>query len=188
LSKRRTTVEDLAQDLLRTLDRADQCRRAHFEEALRQQEAKETALRFERARLAARHGTEHPRVKRASERLQAHADLRHVLREEIERSGVPQPEADAEHCTFHGRVTDGNGGGVPGLTVAAVGTKEKALAKAGTKEAGYYSLRVATARPEAVRLVVYARGQKVLHRDKQPWQASPGTVLYNEITIDPEKA
>lgn len=186
-SNRSTTAEDVAAELTRTMEAADQSQRAHLEESLLRQEAREGALRVERARLAARFGADHPRVRVAAERLDAQANLRHNLRAELERIGVPDPDPSDDACIFHGRVVDANGLGVAGLVVSALGANQNELAKARTEEAGRFALRVPAAQTERVLLAVSARGEQTLYRDKRPRQATPGGVFYTEITVDPSK-
>ena len=136
-------------------------------------------IQHEARRLEKKLGADHPRTKLLKAKLRPKLDLVDSLAVERDLTRIKVPEMAETDGLIHGRVVDEKGRGIGGLRVFVAdkkGNRLRDVAEAETDDTGYYSIKapeavvdkVAEANPEGIVLTVASKGEKVVHRQRDP--------------------
>jgi len=158
------------------------------------QNSKHQALEKEKARLAKKYGSDHPRVQKIAARLTYDAGRQKELAREIEKTKITVPTIDVNTWMAHGRVVNAAGVGQPGLTVSLFDESGKWLRQLGyvcTNEQGYFALRYTVAAGEQpaipattkLFLTVTDGEFNILHREQEPLFLALGQIDYRLIVL-----
>lgn len=175
--------QELAEEVVNVLERADKVRELGLADALKQTESKRLALSLERSRLIAAYGPECPRVQQVEARLAAYGERRNLVHAELQRARIRPVKADQAAVALHGRVVDSAGAGIAEATVTAYAADGRTVVgKATSDELGHYSISVPAGAETAIILEV-RQAEKVVHRDTEAQPFQPNTVSYVEILV-----
>jgi hypothetical protein len=206
-------VAEVAKWLNTSFDQADPLRLAGLERLQRVHAIKETAFKREQARLSAKLGPNHPRVKALGVKLEANQQLQRDLALGISLARTPVVQADPNAWVLHGHVRDASFKGLSNLTVALYDEKNQRieeLGQASTDANSYFRLTIKSgARPkpeeptdtkevqekltraaagETLRRSVYIhvtnKEGATLYIDKDAVTPALGEVIYREIVLD----
>lgn len=154
--------------------------------------AKDTQLQREQGRLTAKLGADHPRVLALAEKITVNRGLAQEVTLETARAKTEVPAADDQTWIVRGFVRDKNGKGVPKLTIALYGGRErtanwiKELGYACTNDQGYFKLEARNFKspftPVYLRVLNPQGG--TLFNDANPLTPTAGQVDYREINLN----
>jgi hypothetical protein len=198
MATQRPGDEQIRQRLDSSITGLDDHRTENLERTQVLQTNKNNALKKEQARLQKKHGADHPRVAKITNRLDYNQAALPELKTEIERSQIKIPEFDANTWMVQGRVLNQKLTGIKGLTLAlydATGKVEKRLGYACTDERGYYAIRYQVKEGEKPLfdektdyfLTVTDGKGKVCHKEEQPLYVVLGQADYRLIILDDVK-
>lgn len=151
-----------------------------------------TLLQQEKYRLSRKLGEDHPRVKKLEVGIKQNTKLARGLKVQLEVSKIQVPEVPDGGALVHGRVTDENGRGIAGLTLAgetAQKRRSSILSPTETDGSGYFAFPIDTEvltrlQKAQVFLAVRSKQAKVLYRDKEPLKLAAGDKLAKQIVLE----
>lgn len=190
--QRKIKLDDIARGIGSGLDRADEIRAAKYEHLQFVRNAKATSLQREYARLSAKYGPDHPRVKATGQKAVHNLGLLGNIVAETIRARTEIPVADEETWILHGYVRDKNGGGLAHLTVALYdrgGEWIDELGHACTAANGYFKIEStgdALGRKRQAYIRVLNNQAQHLYAAEKPLVPAPGEVDYREIVLTGE--
>lgn len=193
MEKKAYTIDQQATDLLEGFDQLEQMRMEGYEMALSLHATKTEAQQRERARLVAKYGEQHARVRSLDRKLANGPVYAKAVRSQHTRASNKVPDLSSGAWQAYGLVVDKQGNPLENLTVSlfnAKGSWERELGYACTDPSGYFSLVVES--PELVKkywdkpltLTVTNFQQQVLLRDTTTVYLTPDKTETRRLVID----
>jgi hypothetical protein len=172
-----------------------QARLIVLEEARNLSTMKAAVLQHEAKRLELKLGKEHSRVTLLNERVKVNLELIRELDVEQELARIRVREVGEKDALVHGRVTDENGRGIPGLTVSLVsstGALVKYTAPAITDRSGYFALtlpedtvkELAVSESGVALLAVFTRRYRRVYQSKTPLAITPQARIRHNVSLN----
>jgi hypothetical protein len=190
--ERKVKLDDIAKGMGTGLSRADEYRATQFEQLQFVRNAKATSLQREHARLSAKYGPNHPRVKALAYKSVHNIGLLGNIVAETIRAKTEIPVADEDTWILHGYVRDKDGAGLGHLTVALyskAGEWIDDLGYACTAANGYFKIETTS---DAIRRQLSAYIRVLNNKAEHLYVAGtavkplPGEVDYREIVLSGE--
>lgn len=171
---------------------ADARRADAFDQLRLARRAVGTGVEREQARLARKHGADHPRVAALAARAAFNQGMVKDITLEAARARTDIPDVGENEWVLHGYVRDAQLRGVANLTVALydeAGEWQSGLGHACTEKSGYFLLRNSTSavregRPAYMR--VLSPNSEHLYADKSALRPEPGRLDYREVVLTGE--
>jgi hypothetical protein len=184
---RELNAGEVSQEVSKSIAAADQQRAVELDRLRIISEAKASSMERESARLGAKLGLDHPRVKALTSAIETNRGFVRDLVIEVERARTDVPAVDPKSWFLHGYVRDQNLKGVAGLTVAVYDEKAAWIERLGfacTNEKGYFRLTAtnfgAVDGPAFMRVL---RNGSSIYADRSELKPEMGQVDYREIIL-----
>jgi hypothetical protein len=184
--------DDGLQEIVGSFDSLDAIRAEELDTTNRLQAITNTAGIQERARLAAKYGEDHPRVKNLDARLSYNVNMLKGLATAIERNNIKVPVLPVNSWRVQGRVFDSNDAPLKGLTVFLSNSNKQAIGGLDytcTDEQGYYAItlgerEISDLKDETVFLAVSDANRRVVYVSSDALSISIRAVSYQDVFIE----
>lgn len=192
-------IEEVSCKFRSAVDRAEGLRLENLKNLKSVQQVRSESFMKEKERLTVKYGADHYRVKRLDAKLNFNVGFVKGLDMEIERASIVYDTFDNETWMVDGRVLDGEGKGIEGVTVSLYDRQGEPVPAAGytcTRKYGYFALVYAykegckeSRLPDTQEffLTVTDKNQNVLCRDSEPLYVKTGQRVQRLMVITGEQ-